>query len=187
MSAYRPLTSLAQDAAAELLEPGTRAIDATMGNGHDTLFLARQVAPNGQVIAFDIQAQALQITHQRLVDQGLDGVAELKLRSHDSMLEQVPQDWSGTVSAVMFNLGYLPGGDKALITHAATTLPALDQAMTLLREGGLLSLILYRGHSGAEPESEAVIDWIEHKAERHTITRHETPGPYLYLLKRSPA
>jgi predicted methyltransferase len=182
MRPFQPLTALAQDAVDKILDAGSLAIDATVGNGHDTLFLAGRVAPQGRVIGFDVQADAVVKTRARLVASQLDAVAEVHLCGHERMLEQVPTDWIGRVAAVMFNLGYLPGGDKTRITRGETTVAALDQALRLLRPRGLLSLLLYRGHAGAQGESDAVLEWLDRLPATHRIERHESPGPVLFLV-----
>ena len=185
MNRSRPLTALAQEAVAALLSPGDRAIDATMGNGHDTLFMARQVAPHGRVIAFDIQPVAIENTRARLAGEGLSSLAALHLCSHAEMLSHLPGDWPGSVAAVMFNLGYLPGGDKTLVTRAQSTVSALDQAVSTLRPGGLLSLLLYRGHGGADAETAAVMQWLERLPSGCRLDRHESPGPVLFLIDKA--
>ncbi len=181
----RPLTALAHTAVQAVLNPGGRAIDATMGNGHDTCFLASRVAPDGRVIAFDVQTHAMAKTHERLGAAGLDALVNLQLRGHEQMTTAVPHDWPGTVDVVMFNLGYLPGGDRTIVTQAETTLTALNQALQMLRPGGLLSLLLYRDHGGAETESTAVENWVSTLAGRYVIERHESPGPCLFLISAS--
>jgi 16S rRNA C1402 N4-methylase RsmH len=101
---------------------GDMVVDATLGNGHDTLFLAQCVGPTGKVIGFDVQQAALDATRKRLLVAGIgESSFELHLESHVQILEYVPFG----VSAVVFNLGYLPGADKSVITQVATTLEAL--------------------------------------------------------------
>jgi len=184
MRPFQPLTMLAQEAVGRVLEDGALAIDATVGNGHDTLFLADRLAPGGQVIGFDIQPRALEGTRARLEAAGLDAVATLHLCGHENMSQRVPGDWHGRVSAVMFNLGYLPGGDKGLTTSPASTLGALDQAVSLLRTGGLVSLLVYRGHPGARAEADAILAWLDGLGTAHRVTCHDSPGPVLYLVER---
>jgi hypothetical protein len=184
MSDFMPLTQVARQALRPVLEPGRLAVDATVGNGHDTLFLAGHVAPGGRIIGFDVQPQALAGTRIRLQAAGLASLTTLHLRGHEHMRELIPSDWTGKVSAVMFNLGYLPGGDKTRTTAAATTLDALDQALSLLRVRGLVSLLVYRGHTGAEAEAKAVRTWLDRLNASHRIIRHESPGPVLYLVER---
>ena len=165
-----------------MLGPGDRAIDATMGNGHDTCHLASCVTPDGRVIAFDIQADALANTAKRLNAAGLAAQVTTHRQGHEQMTRLVPVDWPGTVSVVMFNLGYLPGGDKRYITQADTTLAALDQSLRLLRPGGLLSLMLYRNHEGAAPESAAIEHWVAKLGPDFRVSRHESAGPCLFLI-----
>jgi len=136
----------------EVLTLGGVAIDATAGNGHDTLFLARQVGSGGLVYAFDIQQQALLTTSERLVAHGLDKQVILLQHSHEEMAQWV----TVTVDAVIFNLGYLPGGKHDLVTKPESTLAALGAAILLLRPGGRIGIVIYTGHSGALKELDAV-------------------------------
>lgn len=168
------------------LEPGALAIDATVGNGHDTCFLASRVGPHGHVIGFDVQKDALDTTRARLADAG--GLLErctLLLRGHEHMRHSVPAAWVGAVTAITFNLGYLPGSDKACITRASTTMTALEQALDLLRPGGLLSVLAYRGHPGGAEEAAAVEDWANTRRAGFELTTQASPGPVLYLIERS--
>lgn len=183
MKRQRPLTALAHELLAAALHPGDRAIDATAGNGHDALFLAQQVGAQGGVYAFDVQEQALQSTRERLTAAGLDGIVTLCHSGHEAMLQTVPGDWPGTVGAITFNLGYLPGSDKQTSTQADSTLQALTQATRLLRSGGLLSILAYRGHPGGQHEADAVAAWLEAQASLACQT-HDSPGPVLYHCTR---
>ncbi len=132
-----------------MLQPGEVAVDATVGNGHDTLFLAQQVGAQGHVYGFDIQEEALARTRRRLEEAGLRDRVTLLQMGHEHMAEAVPAAWHGRIGAVMFNLGYLPGGsDRTCITRPQTTVPALEAALRLLRPGGVLTVVAYRGHPG---------------------------------------
>ena len=184
MTHRRPLTELAQQAVGEILSAGDRVIDATIGNGHDTVFLASRVAPGGHVIGFDVQPGALAATGARLRASGLTEVVTLLQCGHEQMAAQVPAAWPGGVAAAMFNLGYLPGGDKSLITRTDTTVSALGQALGLLRVGGLISLIVYRGHRGGDSEAQGIDTWIGRLGDDCRVTCHESPGPLLYLIRR---
>lgn len=141
------------------LHAGDVAVDATVGNGHDTLFLARAVADQGQVYGFDIQQQALDSAWQRLDAAGLAQRVHLYHAGHETLLLQLPASLHGKVKVIMFNLGYLPGGDKQRTTASATTLAALQQALHLLAPGGLLSVMAYTGHPGGREEAEVVKAW----------------------------
>lgn len=143
---------LAQLFVSDSLRPGGTAVDATAGNGNDVLFLARRVGAGGRVYAFDTQAEALQNTKRLLERNGCADRVELLQAGHEEMKALVP----GPVDAVMFNLGYLPGGDHAIVTRPETTLKALRGALDLLRPGGRIGLVVYTGHPGGKEEGETV-------------------------------
>jgi SAM-dependent methyltransferase len=152
--------SYAHKLVGENVQPGEPVIDATAGGGNDTLFLARLVGLTGSVYAFDIQAEALQQTRERFArEQKSSQHVRFILDSHASMLEHIPLEDRGQIAAVMFNLGYLPHGDRALITSVESTLPALRAALSLLRSGGLLTIVVYPGHDGGDLEAQAVEEW----------------------------
>ncbi len=136
------------------LRTGDRAIDATAGNGQDTLFLARQVGPEGRVFAFDLQPEAVESTRRLLRTQGISPeTCEVTTACHSGLSTLLPSGSEGQFSAIIFNLGYLPGGDKSIITRPATTLAAVAVSLTLLRPGGLLLVVLYPGHEGGGTEA----------------------------------
>lgn len=145
------------------LRPGDVVVDATAGNGHDTLFLAQRVLPGGRVFAFDVQAAALESTRARIADSG-PGAAALEAvtlvrAGHQELERHLPRDCQGRIRAFMFNLGWLPGSDKTCITRAETTLAALDAAIAWLAEGGLITIVCYPGHEGGDVESRDVERW----------------------------
>lgn len=143
---------LAAEILRAVLAPGDRAIDATMGNGHDTALLCSLVGPEGRVYAFDVQPAALEATRRRLAEEGLAGQAELFLLGHEHMREAVGEP----VKAIVFNLGWLPGGDHRITTLTETTLPAIQQALALLMPMGVLVICVYPGHPEGEREQEMV-------------------------------
>lgn len=173
----------------ERLTAGDCVIDATMGNGNDTLFLSRCVGPTGYVYGFDIQVQSLEHTRERLIREGvaLEQVI-LTVESHEYMERVIPELMKGQVAAIMFNLGYLPGGERSLITRADTTLRALDAALRLLRSGGTLTIVIYPGHPGGDEESIAIHSWagqLPHNA--YQVTTYQflnasTEPPYLIAV-----
>jgi len=143
---------LAAEILRAVLSPGDRAIDATMGNGHDTALLCSLVGPEGRVYAFDVQPTALEATRRRLAEEGIAGQAELFLLGHEHMREAVGEP----VKAIVFNLGWLPGGDHRITTLTETTLPAIQQALALLMPMGVLVICVYPGHPEGEREQEMV-------------------------------
>lgn len=171
---------------------GDVVVDATLGNGYDTLFLARCAGKTGKVIGFDVQQMALDATRRRLLDHVDNGVAlssfQLCLESHDQISCRVK---SGEAAAMMFNLGYLPGADKSLITETETTLAALAQAMICLRPGGVLTVMCYPGHDGGDTEAQKVVLWaggLGGVAESVSLIRQETSralSPFLIVVTKS--
>jgi predicted methyltransferase len=147
------ITELAHDFLRPHLRPGDIAIDATAGNGHDTRFIAQCVGPTGVVFALDIQTIALERTAALCA--GFDTVHRIE-RSHADMKEAIPFEFHGRIAAVMFNFGYLPGGDKSIVTATDSSVAAVRAAAALLRPGGCLTAIVYPGHPGGEAEAEAV-------------------------------
>ena len=147
---------LAREVILRAVEPGDTVVDATMGNGHDTQMLCETVGPEGRVWAFDVQAKAVEETRNRLRAQGLDGRAELILSGHEHMAEYV----KGPVKAVMFNLGWLPGGDHAVTTRWETTRTAVESALDLLAPMGVLVICAYPGHAEGEREKQELTAFL---------------------------
>jgi predicted methyltransferase len=148
----RPL-SVAHSWISQLVSPGDTVIDATAGNGHDTVFLARLAGESGKVHAFDIQHSAIISTKELLIRENLWSPAiQLHETSHADMKHYV----TDSAKAIMFNLGYLPGGDKSIITHPASTLKALRESIELLEPNGILSVMCYPGHPGGDQEAELI-------------------------------
>lgn len=138
---------------------GDIVIDATVGNGHDTLLLADLVGPDGIVYGFDIQDDAIETTGQRLIRAGFEGRVRLVRSSHDAVAAIVDPYHHGRIAAAMFNLGYRPGGDKRVVTQPRTTVSALEQCLSMLGPKGIVAVVVYVGHDGAMEEASAVIDW----------------------------
>jgi len=142
---------------APALAPGATALDATCGNGHDTRFLAESVAPGGCVHAFDVQRDALASARKRLTAAPGDVAIVWHQRDHSDIAAALGD---GVCDAAMFNLGWLPGGDPTCITRPKTTVAALAGALAVLRPGGRLTVVCYRGHPGGAAEAEAVTQWL---------------------------
>lgn len=154
------LTEMAHSLVAMWLQPGDYAIDATAGNGHDTVMLASLTGPKGHVLAVDIQPEGLENTRRRLEEQGLlNSHIQLVQGNHAELQRITPKNWAGKVRVIMFNLGFRPHAEIPVATRLVSTLSALGQSLGLLAEGGLLTLILYRVHDGGEEETQAILEW----------------------------
>ncbi len=142
----------------EHVKPGDICIDATMGNGNDTLLLSQLCGKDGHVYAFDIQSQALENTKKRLIDAQAPENYELILDSHTNMTQYIKND---SVSCIVFNFGYLPGGDHNKATRISTSIPALETALALLKKKGQLSLCIYSGGDSGFEERDGILDWLK--------------------------
>ena len=136
---------------------GDICVDATVGNGNDTELLCSLVGVTGKVYGFDIQRQALNSTEERLKEKGYQ--AHLLCVGHE-MMHQYIQEF-GEVSCIVFNLGYLPGGDHSKCTKAITSISAIESSLRLLRAGGVISLCIYSGGDSGFEEKEAVLDFLK--------------------------
>lgn len=145
----------------KILNPGDQVIDATTGNGYDTVFLAKQVGAKGQVFAFDLQAESIKESTRLIEAEKLVQRVTFFQSCHSRISEFLPIEIKGVIQAVTFNLGYLPGGDKQVITHPETTLSALDQSYEYLSVNGIISLIAYRGHDGGKREYNELTELIK--------------------------
>ncbi|MDO8937923.1 MAG: class I SAM-dependent methyltransferase [Methylicorpusculum sp.] len=153
------LVNLIHNRLSALLHNGDTVIDATAGNGNDTCFLAEKIAPDGLVYGFDIQAQALDKTRIALDHRLLATHAVLINASHAHMKQWIHSSYVGQIKAVLFNLGYLPGGDKTVITTGESTLAALAVALELISADGIISILAYPGHAGGRQETDRVREW----------------------------
>ena len=150
----------------DIIKTNDVVVDATMGNGYDTQFLAELGA---NVYAFDVQEEALNATEKRLDDAGIknqifeknlsnlltEPSVNLVLYDHEKLSEYVKE----RIKAAIFNLGYLPKTDKSEVTKADTTLTALDALTNQLVVGGRIAIMIYYGHEGGMEEKNAVIKW----------------------------
>ena len=148
--------------AAEIIEKalyeGAVAVDATLGNGHDALWLCGLVGETGHVYGFDVQAEAVERSRQRLTEAGVEGRAQLILDGHQNMGNYIAPD---SADAVMFNLGWLPGAEHGVTTRVETTLQAVNAALGILKEDGMMTICVYPGHDEGAREREALLQWAQ--------------------------
>lgn len=186
-SALRGPVPLAHLLLRSLVGAGHRVVDATCGNGHDTLLLAQLVGDSGQVWGFDVQEQAISATAQRLAEAGVTERATLLNVGHEELASHV----TAPLQAVLFNLGYLPGSDRTIITRPETTLVALNQALELLALGGMIMVTIYPGHDGGSSEQQQVEVWAAALEPRRCHcwrmgqTNVSATAPYLLLVQKA--
>lgn len=172
------------------IQHSSTIVDATCGNGHDTLSLA-QCRPK-QLFAFDIQQKAISETEQRLrsngFSEGLDnGSIKLICDSH----EYIDRYISVPVDIAVFNLGYLPGSDKKYITSTSSTISAVKKCLSLLVSGGLISITMYSGHTGGSEEKSALLEMASsldasefHVSYVQMLNQHSAPPELLLITKK---
>ena len=176
----RPL-EMAHDFLTQVITKDDIVVDATMGNGHDTLFLAKLAK---QVYAFDIQEQALEKTNKRLQAAGLTNV-QLILQGHETVDQFVSE-----LKAAIFNLGYLPSADKSIITRPHTTIEALEKLCHMLVKGGRIAIMIYYGHEGGDLEKDAVLNYVSQLPQQeYTATIYRTLNqvnnpPFLVMIEK---
>lgn len=141
----------------EHIKPGDLCIDATAGRGRDTAFLCGLVGESGKVIAFDIQKEAIESTKELLEAQGLSARAQLRLESHENIaLCAKPQ----TVAGIVFNLGWLPGGNHGIFTKPTSSIAAIREGLALLKPGGIMSICIYYGRDCGFAEKDALLEFL---------------------------
>lgn len=178
---------LAADYMKRTIRPGDTVVDATMGNGKDTLFLAKLVGETGHVYAFDVQEEAVSRTRERVIEAGFADRTTLLLAGHETMAQHVPQG----VQAIMFNLGWLPGAAHIVTTKTDTTLAAVDAAVSLLAPGGIVTVCIYPGHDEGKRELSALSSYASglsvrmYNVAHHCFLNASGETPQLILIQRN--
>lgn len=147
------------------LEPGDVCVDATAGNGNDTEFLCRLCGEEGRVYAFDIQAEAIAHTRERLEECGFTERVCLIQDGHEKMGEYVKE----SVSAIVFNFGYLPGSDHTIATKPETSIQAIGEGLKLLKPDGVMSLCIYSGQDSGYEERDAILSYLKELDTKHWL------------------
>lgn len=169
----------------EVLPEGGTAVDATAGNGHDTVFLARCTGKSGKVYSFDLQEAAVTNTKERLKIDGLK--AEVIEDGHQNAASYIKE---AAIDAAVFNLGYLPGSDKTITTSATTTIEAVEALLPLLKTGGRIVLVVYHGHAEGQEEKDELLPFAaslpqeEVKVLRYEFINQRNKPPFILALEK---
>ncbi|MGQ4668868.1 class I SAM-dependent methyltransferase [Metabacillus halosaccharovorans] len=169
---------------------GDIVVDATIGNGHDTVFLAKLVGETGKVYGLDIQEQAILNTRERLMTENLMEQVALVQQGHQHINSVISDEHKGTISAAMFNLGYLPGGDHTIVTVPDTTISAIQQLLSLLKPEGIIVIVIYHGHEEGQIERDALMTFVKtidprdaHVLQYQFINKNNHP-PYIVAIEK---
>ena len=168
------------------IEEGYIVLDCTVGNGNDTIDLARLVGKSGKVYGFDIQEKAILHTQRKLAQLNLDNNVELINDGHENIDKYIDDK----LDFIVYNLGYLPGGDKSIKTKSSTTIESLKKSLLLLRNNGLLLITCYIGHDGGKDEKDAVenllksLDQNEYNVLQFNFINQKNNPPILYGVEK---
>ncbi|MBE3555041.1 MAG: methyltransferase domain-containing protein [Thermicanus sp.] len=186
---FPKITTMGHTLIPSFVRPGDILVDATCGNGRDTLYLARLAGPKGKVYAFDIQEAALRKTRERL-EKEREPIATVYyiLDDHQNIDAHVKE----APAAILFNLGYLPGGDHQITTQTSSTLIAVEKSLSMLKQGGLLLITFYPGHEEGRKEAKALAQFFSSLSRNNFrflkigfLENHETPpAPYILAVEK---
>jgi hypothetical protein len=172
------------------VKPGDTVVDATVGNGHDTLFLATLAGSSGRVYGFDIQEMALTSCTTKLVEHDLHDHVTLFLSGHEHASELIPAEEHGKITAAIFNLGYLPGGDKSIVTTPHTTISSIQQLLPMMAPEGIIVLVIYPGHPEGAVERDELLGYVKslnqndvHIAEYKFLNQKNNP-PFIVAIEK---
>lgn len=157
MSVLKNALAISHELVERIVREGDMVVDATAGNGNDTLFLAKLVGEQGHVFCFDIQDIALSNTSEKLLQHNMLERVTLIKDGHEHMDSHVQQP----VKAVMFNFGYLPGGDHHMGTKPCTSLRAIGKSMQLIVPGGIIAAVVYHGGDSGFEEKDAIMEYVK--------------------------
>ena len=191
MNLLQHTTELALHICEKYVDLSKVAVDCTCGNGHDTLWLAKRCK---KVYAFDIQKEAIESTAKLLDCEGENWSFEdiekgtvLIQDGHENILKYVKE----TPDIIVFNLGFLPGGDKNITTKQGSSMEAIESALEILAVGGLLSVTMYPGHEEGAREQELILEWAKgldsktyHVVFANMLNQSERAPQVLWITKK---
>lgn len=172
------------------VQPGDIAVDATLGNGHDTVFLAGLVGESGTVYGFDVQEAAIAASKERVQQQGVSNRVQLFHEGHENLSKLIPVVHHGKVTGAIFNLGYLPGSDKTVVTRAETTISAIEQLLDVMPPEGIIVLVIYHGHVEGAVERDSLLQYCQqldqkkaHVLQYQFINQQNNP-PFIVAIEK---
>lgn len=162
----------------KFLENKNIAVDATLGNGHDTDFLAENFK---KVYAFDIQKCAC----DSYEDKNKENVQVVN-NSHEYIKDYVLEN----PDCIMYNLGFLPGGNKEITTMHESSLKSIKDGLEILKSGGIMSVAIYRGHDEGKVEENIIIDYVKRLPKdkygvmEHCFLNRSETAPILLIIEK---
>ncbi|WP_294523329.1 class I SAM-dependent methyltransferase [uncultured Anaerovibrio sp.] len=178
------MLTIAQGVWAKSLETAKVVVDATSGAGKDTLYLARHKRPDAHIYAFDVQPMAMLQT-KKTTEEYRDEITYV-LDSHENISQVIREK----LDLVVFNLGYLPGGDHSITTVPEVTVKAVEKAMEQLAVNGVISIMVYPGHPAGKEEGVHLLILLEelpkedYSVVKCQLSNHDETAPYLYLIEK---
>jgi 16S rRNA C1402 N4-methylase RsmH len=184
------ILSFAKSLLQKAIKNGDIAVDATLGNGHDTVYLAELVGKNGRVYGFDVQKEAITATKDRLTTFGLSEWVTLFHCGHENILTKIPEVQHGQVTGAIFNLGYLPGSDKTVVTRPETTIAAIEQLLHIMAPEGIIVVVIYHGHEEGQTERDFLLRYCQeidqksaHVLQYQFINQQNSP-PFIIAIEK---
>ncbi|WP_280769997.1 class I SAM-dependent methyltransferase [Salipaludibacillus daqingensis] len=169
---------------------GGVAVDATAGKGNDTAFLAKLVGENGFVYSFDVQKEAIEATKNRMKQMNLENQVKIIHDGHEKIETHLSPNHLQNIDGAIFNLGYLPGSDKSIVTSAFTTITALNQLLHHLKKEGIVVLVIYHGHEEGKLEKDNLLPFVSslpqeefHVMEYRFINQKNDP-PFIIAIEK---
>lgn len=170
----------------KVIKEDSIVIDATIGNGHDTLFLRKQLSEKGFLYGFDIQQKAIKETKKRLIDNNCYSGVELIKDSHENFNKYIKKP----IDLILYNLGYLPKGDKQITTESEKTLKSVKDGMSLLKSGGVIFITVYPGHLPGALELKLLSDYLksisqkEYAVMKIDFFNYKNKPPVVFTIER---
>ena len=152
----------------KVIQKGDVVVDATMGNGYDTVHLGNLVGENGKVYAFDVQEEAIISTRKKVIRDNMEDRVKLILDGHENLDKYVEEN----VSCIVFNLGYLPRAKHVIITKPDTTLEAIKKGLSILKPNGIMSIAAYIGHEGGLEEKNHICKYLDNLDQKEYNVLH---------------